>query len=201
MGDKRPKERDCPLSNCTTTVNKPSQIDNLLIQPISAPFLGLSDKLFLKDTASHIARKRPIIETSSGELQSCALQRHAPRAHPDLRSGTNGVRRRTHSLTNCKTFLKFEHSCHRSPQTAKLSVRKANALPVSAARMCRPPPSGGGWQSICFARDDGALCAYALHFGVNILCGLIAYCYQPKKPSLYLEKDLAQYAKARTQVE
>lgn len=32
-----------------------------------------------------------------------------------------------------------------------------------------------------------------LHFGVNILCGLIAYCFQPKKPSLDLEKDLAQY--------
>ena len=30
--------------------------------------------------------------------------------------------------------------------------------------------------------------------GVNILCGLIAYCYQPKKPSLNLEQDLAQYA-------
>ena len=33
-----------------------------------------------------------------------------------------------------------------------------------------------------------------VNFGVNILCGLIAYCYQPKKPSLNLEKDLAQYA-------
>ena len=33
-----------------------------------------------------------------------------------------------------------------------------------------------------------------VNFGVNILCGLIAYSYQPKKPSLNLEKDLAQYA-------
>ena len=33
-----------------------------------------------------------------------------------------------------------------------------------------------------------------VNFGVNILCGLIAYCYQPKKPSLDLDKDLAQYA-------
>ena len=33
-----------------------------------------------------------------------------------------------------------------------------------------------------------------VNFGVNILCGLIAYCYQPKKPSLNLEQDLAQYA-------
>lgn len=32
-----------------------------------------------------------------------------------------------------------------------------------------------------------------VNFGVNVLCGLIAYCYQPKKPSLDLEKDLAQY--------
>ena len=30
--------------------------------------------------------------------------------------------------------------------------------------------------------------------GVNILCGLIAYSYQPKKPSLNRETDLAQYA-------
>ena len=30
-----------------------------------------------------------------------------------------------------------------------------------------------------------------VNFGVNVLCGLIAYCYQPKKPSLDLEKDLA----------
>ena len=36
-----------------------------------------------------------------------------------------------------------------------------------------------------------------VNFGVNVLCGLIAYCYQPKKPSLDLEQDLAQYAKAR----
>lgn len=33
-----------------------------------------------------------------------------------------------------------------------------------------------------------------VNFGVNILCGLIAYCHQPKKPSLNLEKDLARYA-------
>ena len=33
-----------------------------------------------------------------------------------------------------------------------------------------------------------------VNFGVNILCGLIAYCHQPKKPSLNIEKDLAQYA-------
>lgn len=33
-----------------------------------------------------------------------------------------------------------------------------------------------------------------VNFGVNILCGLIAYCYQPKKPSLNLERDLAKYA-------
>ena len=33
-----------------------------------------------------------------------------------------------------------------------------------------------------------------VNFGVNVLCGLIAYCYQPKKPSLNLEQDLAQYA-------
>ena len=32
-----------------------------------------------------------------------------------------------------------------------------------------------------------------VNFGVNVLCGLIAYCYQPKKPSLNLEQDLAQY--------
>ena len=28
-----------------------------------------------------------------------------------------------------------------------------------------------------------------INFGVNILCGLIAYRYQPKKPSLDLEFD------------
>ena len=33
-----------------------------------------------------------------------------------------------------------------------------------------------------------------VNFGVNILCGLIAYCYQPKKPSLNLEQDLAKYS-------
>jgi len=32
-----------------------------------------------------------------------------------------------------------------------------------------------------------------VNFGVNVLCGLIAYCYQPKKPSLNLKQDLAQY--------
>ncbi len=26
-----------------------------------------------------------------------------------------------------------------------------------------------------------------VNFGVNVLCGLIAYCHQPKKPSLHLE--------------
>ena len=31
-----------------------------------------------------------------------------------------------------------------------------------------------------------------VNFGVNILCGLIAYCYQPKKPSLNLEQNLAR---------
>jgi hypothetical protein len=25
------------------------------------------------------------------------------------------------------------------------------------------------------------------NFGVNVLCGLIAYCHQPKKPSLHLD--------------
>ncbi len=33
-----------------------------------------------------------------------------------------------------------------------------------------------------------------VNFGINLLCGLIAYCYQPKKPSLNLEQDWAQYA-------
>jgi hypothetical protein len=33
-----------------------------------------------------------------------------------------------------------------------------------------------------------------VNFGVNILCGLIAYCYQPKKPSLNLERDLPRSA-------
>jgi hypothetical protein len=27
----------------------------------------------------------------------------------------------------------------------------------------------------------------SVNFGVNILCGLIAYCHQPKKPSLHFE--------------
>lgn len=33
-----------------------------------------------------------------------------------------------------------------------------------------------------------------VNFGVNVLCGLIAYCYQPKKPSLQLEWALPQCA-------
>ena len=41
---------------------------------------------------------------------------------------------------------------------------------------------------------SAALARSPVNFGVNILCGLIAYCYQPKKPSLNLEQDLAQYA-------
>ena len=52
-------------------------------------------------------------------------------------------------IEQLKHISQIEHSRHRSPQTAKLSVRKANALPVSAARMCRPPPPSGGWQ--CYA--------------------------------------------------
>ena len=33
-----------------------------------------------------------------------------------------------------------------------------------------------------------------VNFGVNVLCGSIAYCYQPKKPFLNLEQNLVQYA-------
>ena len=39
-----------------------------------------------------------------------------------------------------------------------------------------------------------------INFCVNVLCGLIAYCHQPKKPSLRLDWLLPQSAKARTQV-
>jgi len=34
----------------------------------------------------------------------------------------------------------------------------------------------------------------AVNFLVNLLCGLIAYCHQPKKPSLRLEFALPQSA-------
>jgi hypothetical protein len=33
-----------------------------------------------------------------------------------------------------------------------------------------------------------------VNFCVNILCGLIAYCHQPKKPSLQMEWALPQSA-------
>jgi transposase len=33
-----------------------------------------------------------------------------------------------------------------------------------------------------------------VNFGVNVLCGLIAYCHQPKKPSLHLDWALPQSA-------
>ena len=144
MGDKRPKERDCPLSNCTTTVNKPSQIENLLIQPISAPFLGLSDKLFLKDTASHIARRRPIIETSSGELQSCALQRRsAVRTHwPTAKHFSNLSilaidRRRQRSCQYAKQMLcqSPQHVC--ADRRLAAAAGKAFALRETMGRSAR----------------------------------------------------------------
>jgi Transposase DDE domain len=33
-----------------------------------------------------------------------------------------------------------------------------------------------------------------VNFGVNVLCGLIAYCHQPKKPSLHIDWALPQSA-------
>lgn len=33
-----------------------------------------------------------------------------------------------------------------------------------------------------------------VNFMVNVLCGLIAYCHQPKKPSLHLDFSLPQSA-------
>ncbi len=33
-----------------------------------------------------------------------------------------------------------------------------------------------------------------VNFGVNLLCGLIAYCHQPKKPGLCLEWALLSAA-------
>ena len=33
-----------------------------------------------------------------------------------------------------------------------------------------------------------------VNFCVNVLCGLIAYCHQPKKPSLQMEWLLPQFA-------
>lgn len=33
-----------------------------------------------------------------------------------------------------------------------------------------------------------------VNFMVNLLCGLIAYCHQPKKPSLHLDFALPQAA-------
>ena len=112
-------------------------LENFGIQFFAKPRRNMKNSLMLLSDKL-LARKRSIIETSSGELRRCGCNGGVPTALID----------------QLKNISQIEHSRHRSP----------------------------------------------VNFGVNILCGLIAYCYQPKKPSLNLEQDLAQYAKARTQV-